>query len=669
MGRDYRNPDNMDYLNGLQNPDDDYVPVSYDTQDMRNINEKVNRILYGDVSEDIVDISKNATPHTNVYGNSGKNISSYSDGKIHNDNIDDYIYDNTSGIDDRNKVARKKKPASSKKKIAIASVISASAVLCIVLVLVLQAVVAPKDNLLADMGIVEKQTDPVVIANSDGEFVFAKGCRISGFDISGLTFEEAENALVEKELEARPAVDIKVNVNDEENTYTQDDFAFSYNTKELLQKEKEFSEKLASGKEMTTAEDSNGNDYYVDAVNDITAQLDTSSIEKLVQKIDKKYDKKAKNATVKEFNPNSKDMFVFASGKKGRELDEDDLLSQIKSVISQGDAKNGYKGIVEISTTPVQPDVTTDFLEENIQLLAQWTTVSTNNANGNQNMSVSLKACNGSVIDPGEIWSFNDCTGDSNDPDNGYAKAGVIVDGKFEEGYGGGICQSSTTIYNAAVRSNLEVYERHNHTYPSVYAYSGFDAAIDYGNFDLKLKNNSEYQVFLSCYMEGATLYATFYGVKTGSYATIDTYSENYDITKKYYRSRAYRIYRDANGKEIDKEELPNSYYSLDKGGYVQGTDPGGVSYVSGGQVSARIEAESSKPESVSSAAPATQAQPKPTKPQTQAPETTAAPKPTKPPKTTKPQTQAPETTAAPKPTKPPKTNPPETVPAGEETE
>ena len=149
-----------------------------------------------------------------------------------------------------------------------------------------------------------------------------------------------------------------------------------------------------------------------------------------------------------------------------------------------------------------------------MQLLASWETYSTNDANGNQNMKVSLKACNGSIIDPGETWSFNGCTGNSNDTSLGYASAGVIVDGDFTDGVGGGICQSSTTIYNAAVRSNLTIAERSPHTYPSVYAKSGFDAAIDYGNLDLKLKNDSKYQVFLACYMEGTTLHATFYGIK-----------------------------------------------------------------------------------------------------------------------------------------------------------
>ena len=79
--------------------------------------------------------------------------------------------------------------------------------------------------------------------------------------------------------------------------------------------------------------------------------------------------------------------------------------------------------------------------------------------------------------------------------------------------------------------------------------------------------------------MEGNTLYASFYGIKSGNYDVIDTSSENYDIGSSSYRARSYRIYKDANGKEIDKEELPESYYSLENGHSVQTADNGGTDY------------------------------------------------------------------------------------------
>ncbi|MGN1127288.1 MAG: VanW family protein [Ruminococcus sp.] len=585
-----RERNEFDYLADLEDPKgDNFVPSDYNTQDMRNINEKVNRILYGENSktdsytadagssskeEEQVDINlrsnKSASP---------KEINSFSDPNREKDPNEGYIYYTYNQDKKEPKPKKQKEKNPKKKKAIVASIIGATVLLCAVMVLVIQAVVAPKDNLLADMGLIEKVTDPVVVENTDGDFIFAKGCKVSGVDIGGMTVSEAKKALEIKELEARPVMNIVISVDDEQQVYTQDNFTFTYDTDKILEEEKEFSEKLSKGTTFPTAEDANGEEYFPDQIKEISATLNEGSVKKLVKRINKKYDIKAKNARVTKFDPDADDMFTFAKGENGQNLDEDSLMSQLSAIIEEGNSTGVYEGTVSEYTEVVKPKVNVSYLEKNMVLLAEWTTISTNGENGNQNMRVSLEACNGSIIDPGEVWSFNDCTGDSNDTANGYAAAGVIVDGSYTDGVGGGICQSSTTIYNAAVRSNLTIYERHNHTYPSSYAFSGFDAAIDYGNFDLKLKNDSKYQVFLACHMEGTTLYASFYGIKSDGYDVIDTYSENYDIGSSSYRARSYRVYKDSKGKEIDKEELPSSYYSLENGHSVQTADSGGTDY------------------------------------------------------------------------------------------
>ena len=476
-----------------------------------------------------------------------------------------------------------KKPKN--KKAIVGFIIGVAVVLCVVLVFVVQGVVSPSNNN-AQQETTTSETKPTVaITNDKGEFVFAKGTKVSGVDIGGLTVVQARILLKSEEIKSRPKMNITVNVDGEETTYTEDDFTFKYDTSTVLDDEKIISKRMADGTTYPTTTDSNGNEYAKEQVMKISASLNQSSVDKLINKIYKKYNVKAKNARVTKFKPDSSPMFTYEEGKSGLEVDKDDLQSQINSIVEKGNASGTYTGTVTVTRTATQPKYDVAFLKKNMQLLASWETYSTNDANGNQNMKVSLKACNGSIIDPGETWSFNGCTGNSNDTSLGYASAGVIVDGDFTDGVGGGICQSSTTIYNAAVRSNLTIAERSPHTYPSVYAKSGFDAAIDYGNLDLKLKNDSKYQVFLACYMEGTTLHATFYGIKDDSYDVIDTYSENYDIQSSYYRARSYRIYRNKKGKEISREELPSSYYSLKNGASVQTPDSGGTDYKHGGHV------------------------------------------------------------------------------------
>ena len=666
MAKDY---EELGYLKDLSDPEgENYVPADYNTQDMRNINEKVNRILYGDdssikKSDDKVDITKQApAPYIPPIGTN--EIHSYSTPELRKaaeEEAKDFVLSVNENYYDSNNEEKKSESENSpkekkplKKKITIISIVVSAIIVCVVLFLVVQAVVMPKSSLLSEMGVIEKDAEPVVIVNKSGEFIFAKGCKVSDVDISGMTVDEAKTALKEKELDARPKMEIKVTVDGDEKTYTEDNFTFTYDTDELLNAEKEFSEKLSKGTTFPVKEDKNGEEYIPEGIKEISAEINESSVEKLVEKIDKKYDVKSRDARVKKFDPDKEDMFTFTEGKSGKDLDKDTLKTKFDEIISSGN----YVGEISLKTKIVKPKVTVSFLKENMVLLAEWTTVSTNDANGNQNMDVSLKACDGSVIEPGDVWSFNECTGDSNQTSNGYAPAGVIVNGSYTDGVGGGICQSSTTIYNAAVRSNLGIYERHNHTYPSVYATSGFDAAIDYGNFDLKLQNNSKYQVFLNCYMTDKTLYARFYGIKSDGYDYIDTESENYEIGSSYYRARSYRIYKDKNGKEIDREELPESSYSLQNGHSVQTPDNGNSTYLRNKKVYSNGEVVEIKREE-----PTTEPKPVPIKPvvvETNPPETEA--------EETEPEQTKPVQTE-PKPTKQEQTKPVQTKPEQTKTE
>lgn len=616
MGREYREGerlvnrdlDELNYLADLED-DDNFEPSDYNTQDMRNINEKVNRILYGKndekakeekpekVEPEQVDISKQAKKVEHK-DNKKSEHSEHKENKKENkkveekketkpskeDNSSEELVDITKApemVDDSNDGEKKTKH----KKAIVGSIIGAAVVLCVVLVFVVQGVVSPSNNATPQETTTTETKPTVAIANDKGEFIFAKGTKVSGVDIGGLTVVQARILLKSEEIKSRPKMNITVNVDGEETTYTEDDFTFKYDTSSVLDDEKIISKRMADGTTYPTTTDSNGNEYAKEQVMEISASLNQSSVDKLINKIYKKYNVEAKDARVTSFKPDSSPMFTYEEGKSGLEVDKDDLKSQLNTIIEKGDVSGTYNGTVTVTRKATEPKYDVAFLKKNMQLLASWETYSTNDANGNQNMKVSLKACNGSIIDPGETWSFNGCTGNSNDTSLGYASAGVIVDGDFTDGVGGGICQSSTTIYNAAVRSNLTIAERSPHTYPSAYAKSGFDAAIDYGNLDLKLKNDSKYQVFLACYMEGTTLHATFYGIKDDSYDVIDTYSENYDIQSSYYRARSYRIYRDKNGKEISREELPSSYYSLKNGASVQTPDSGGTDYKHGGHV------------------------------------------------------------------------------------
>ena len=116
-------------------------------------------------------------------------------------------------------------------------------------------------------------------------------------------------------------------------------------------------------------------------------------------------------------------------------------------------------------------------------------------SNRDTNMELTCNAINGTIVKKGEEFSFNQVAGNPT-PDRGYKKAGIIVNGKLEKGYGGGNCQVSTTIYNAVVKiDDINITERHEHGVELGYIKKGKDSTVVYDTLDLKFKNNTNYDI------------------------------------------------------------------------------------------------------------------------------------------------------------------------------
>ena len=111
------------------------------------------------------------------------------------------------------------------------------------------------------------------------------------------------------------------------------------------------------------------------------------------------------------------------------------------------------------------------------------------------NLELTASKINNTIVKNGESFSFNDVVGNPT-PQKGYEKAGIIVDGKKEKGYGGGNCQVSTTLYDAVLKvDGLKVTERHEHGKDVGYVEEGKDATVVYDELDLKFENNTGYDI------------------------------------------------------------------------------------------------------------------------------------------------------------------------------
>ncbi|MCL2840404.1 MAG: VanW family protein [Defluviitaleaceae bacterium] len=132
----------------------------------------------------------------------------------------------------------------------------------------------------------------------------------------------------------------------------------------------------------------------------------------------------------------------------------------------------------------------------------------TDSKNRATNITVAAESINGHIVHPGQVFSFNETVGPTIQR-RGYKKDIIYVDGEKKKGFGGGVCQVSTTIFNAAESAGMTIVERHDHSRPVGYAKPGKEAATSYGGIDFKFKNEKTHPVVIHCTTKNGKIYAT----------------------------------------------------------------------------------------------------------------------------------------------------------------
>lgn len=143
----------------------------------------------------------------------------------------------------------------------------------------------------------------------------------------------------------------------------------------------------------------------------------------------------------------------------------------------------------------------------NIEIASFYTNIYDKSENRMNNLKIAANNLNNTIIKSGETFSFNETMGPST-KEKGYKEAKIFdADGNVIMGYGGGICQISSTLYNAALELNLEIIERHSHSKKVQYVEDGKDAAISYNRLDLKFKNTLNYDILIECKVDNNKVY------------------------------------------------------------------------------------------------------------------------------------------------------------------
>lgn len=163
------------------------------------------------------------------------------------------------------------------------------------------------------------------------------------------------------------------------------------------------------------------------------------------------------------------------------------------------------------------PNVTTNQIgtEAFPNLLGSFsTTFSTRNVNRSTNIRLATQKINGTVIMPGETFSYNQVVG-KRTAAAGFKSAAVYAGGEVTTGIGGGICQVSSTLYNSVLLANLEIVERYNHGFNPGYVPAGRDATVSWGGPDFKFKNSRNYPVKIVANVSGGTISIEIFGLKS----------------------------------------------------------------------------------------------------------------------------------------------------------
>ena len=208
------------------------------------------------------------------------------------------------------------------------------------------------------------------------------------------------------------------------------------------------------------------------------------------------------------------------------------------------------------------PNVTTNMIgtEAFPDLLSTYSTkYATSNKNRTTNLILAANKINGTVLMPGETFSYNRVVG-ARTIAAGYKEAPIYVEGRVEDGLGGGICQITSTLYNAVVYANLEVTQRTNHQFVPSYVTASRDATVVYGSLDFQFVNNRNYPIKLVCSVSGGIANFQIFGMKQEDDYEVQISSYETGRTSTAIESEAYKILK-KDAQIVNKQLLSKDTY------------------------------------------------------------------------------------------------------------
>lgn len=408
------------------------------------------------------------------------------------------------------------------------------------------------------------------------------GISVNGVNVGGMTKEEAKKVLEEKFNKI--IKNRKINIYHENNK-----FVIDYKMlKAHYDVDKAVDEAFEYGKEGNLLEKTIVRFKLKNDSHDIKLQFvaDTSIVSKEVKNIAKKINFEPVNATITLTSSG----FKVTPDKNGKKVNEKKLESLIKEAIKPIGGQEDINAPVDIVEAPVKAEMLSKI---NTKISSFTTKFNLGDVNRSGNIKIAASYVNGTVVMPGEVYSMNKTLGPRLES-KGYKEAPIIINGTHVPGLAGGICQVTTTVYNAALLANFPILERRPHQLRVGYVPAGRDATISGDAIDMKFKNTNKFPIYIKASVNQGSITVTIYGAKENAGQSVEITSEVLEkipATTEYVndptlpkgqtvveekptdgmKSITYRkVYQ--NGKLIKTEIISKDYYKPGKGKVRVGT-------------------------------------------------------------------------------------------------
>lgn len=290
--------------------------------------------------------------------------------------------------------------------------------------------------------------------------------------------------------------------------------------------------------------------------------------------------------------------YTYSQASSGRTLNQEALAESLRQAVESGN----FNTVIEAEFTEQPPERDSRQAKEQYQVIGTFTTKTTDNKNRNQNIKLAVDAIDGTVLKPGQEFSFNLATGNRTS-EKGYQPAGAYKNGILIEEPGGGVCQVSTTLYHAIIQSGYRTTERNAHSFAPSYVEKGQDAMVSFDGYagpDLKFINTGKASVVLRAAFSNRELKMSIVGlplldegvevsirsekvrdVEPGEASYVENTTLPYGTEKTVDAAsngsvwKSYRVLK-KNGEVVEEQPLHNSRYKA-KTAVIQRntTDPG----------------------------------------------------------------------------------------------